>query len=99
MKENLQYFESSTTIDLRNCKYQGLVNSKNQWHGFGIVLDDDMTICCSEWDNDQLSGDTFVLKMNGSLLYGRCKANGFHKTTMFKNDAYSILAGFSEGKP
>ena len=86
-------------IDLRNCKYQGSVNSKNQWHGFGMVLDDDMTMCGSEWHDDQLNGKTFILKMNGNLLFGDCKANHLHSINMFKNDSYTILSCFLEGRP
>jgi len=70
MKQNLHYFQTITHIDLRNAKFQGFLNDKQQRHGLGILLDDDLTLYFSEWQHDQLDGNTLILRMDGSFLYG-----------------------------
>ena len=70
MKQNLHYFQTISHTDLRNAKFQGFLNDKQQRHGFGILLDDDLTLYLSEWQHDQLDGNTLILRIDGSALYG-----------------------------
>ena len=63
-------FSGTKSIDYRNARYQGLVSKDNKRQGFGIVLDDDMNLYCSEWSKGQLNGKTLILLRNGRYLYG-----------------------------
>lgn len=58
------------TIDYRNARYQGLVSKDNKRQGFGLLLDDDMNLYCSEWNKGQMSGKTLILLRSGRYIYG-----------------------------
>jgi hypothetical protein len=46
------------------------MNEKQQRHGFGIVLDDDLTLYLSEWQQDLLNGITLIVRIDGTVLFG-----------------------------
>lgn len=69
-------FTGVKRVDYRNARYEGLIHSTtSRRHGFGILLDDDMNLYCSEWDNGRLSGSTFIALSSGHFFYGVWKNN------------------------
>lgn len=99
MKEN--YFRGSTAklIDYRNATFQGITDSNGRRHGFGIVLDDEMNLFCSEWNTGTIDGMTFIRLANGNCLYGQWKHGQPHGLNVFKNRLFTVYSHFLRGKP
>lgn len=62
-------------IDYRNAKYQGLVNESTQRHGFGILIDDDLSFYVSNWDHGKLHGPTLIYINHAQYIYGEWHNN------------------------
>ncbi len=73
--DHLPPFSRAKIIDYRNAKYQGMVNGSNRRHGMGIVVDDDLNLYFSEWQDGKMDGLTIVFLSNGSYIYGCWKNN------------------------
>ena len=39
----------------------------------GILIDDDLNVYCSEWDDGRMNGLTFIYMSNGTYIYGLWK--------------------------
>ncbi len=58
------------TLDYRNGKYQGNINSKKHRNGIGIFIDDDLTFYASHWKDNKLHGQTLLYISHGKYIYG-----------------------------
>lgn len=98
MRDN--YFGGSTprVVDYRNARYQGLLNSSDKRHGFGIVLDDNMSLYCSEWAQGLMDGMTFIY-LNNTILYGHWKQGQPHGLNVFTNTDFTAYIYFYQGSP
>lgn len=97
---NVQKKTRSTIIDYRNGKYQGCVKwDTERRQGFGIVIDDDLSIYFSEWDDGKLNGLTFVYFVDGTYLYGNWRNNQPNGINIFKNSEFLLLANYHIGEP
>lgn len=79
-------FTGIKIIDYRNGRYQGYFNSQTEKrHGMGILVDDDMNVYCSEWEDGKMSGLTFIYMSNGSYIYGLWRNNEPHGINLYRN--------------
>lgn len=86
-------------IDYRNARYQGAIDSgSNKPNGFGIVLDDNMNVYCSEWRQGLMDGMTFIYFTNGDCLYGQWKQGLPHGINVFRNKEFAVYASFMKGR-
>jgi hypothetical protein len=51
----------------------------------GILIDDDLNVYCSEWDDGRMNGLTFIYMTNGSYIYGLWRNNEPHGINLYRN--------------
>jgi len=70
-----------------------LPNKKN---GFGILIDDDMNVFCSEWKDNKMDGITFIYLNCGIYTYGNWKNNHPNGINVLKNDKFIAMGMIEE---
>jgi hypothetical protein len=74
-------------IDYRNAKYQGAATSLDNTdvrHGYGILIDDDMSFYTSQWAANKLNKNTMIYISHGKYIYGKWKDNEPHGLNVFR---------------
>ena len=51
-----KHITSQSTIDYRNARYQGPIDSKGNRQSLGILVDDDLSFYVSHWNDNLLDG-------------------------------------------
>jgi hypothetical protein len=86
-------------IDYRNAKYQGQTNSSSQRHGFGILVDDDLSFYVSTWKNGKLNDATMIYISHGKYIYGQWTDNEPSGLNVFRIGDTVVLGEFDNGSP
>ena len=92
-------FTGVKRVDYRNARYEGLIHStSSRRHGFGILLDDDMNLYCSDWDNGRLCGSTFIALSSGHFFYGVWKNNEPNGLNVYRSREFIVLGCYLRGQ-
>lgn len=90
---------SIETLDYRNGKYQGNVDSTGRRHGLGIFIDDDLTFYASHWNNNKLHGQTLLYISHGKYIYGEWKNNSLSGLAVFRCGDTVLVGEFKNNFP
>ncbi len=63
----------------------------------GILIDDDMNIYCSEWEDNRMNGFTFIYFANGNYFYGMWRGNEPHGINIYRNKEFILIGVYHKG--
>ena len=86
-----------TSIDYRNVKYQGETNESQTRNGFGILVDDDLSLYASHWKDGKLNDSTMIYISHGKYIYGLWRDNQPHGLNVFRIGDTIVLGEFDNG--
>lgn len=84
-------------IDYRNARYQGDTNEKDARHGYGILIDDDLSFYASHWHEGRINASTVIYISHAKYIYGQWQDNEPQGLNVFRIGDTVVLGEFDNG--